>query len=40
MDTCVLYYTTFMIAIYDCNDRGLYYKTTIITNISLAMSVN
>ncbi len=29
-----------MFIIYDCNDRALYYKTTILDNLSIAKSVN
>ncbi len=28
------------IVIYDLNDSGLYYKTTIVTNLALAKSIN
>jgi hypothetical protein len=35
-----LYYKSFTIVIYDRNDNGLYYKTTIIANLALARSVN
>jgi hypothetical protein len=35
-----LYYKSFMIIIYDCNDNGLYYKTMIVANLALARSVN
>jgi hypothetical protein len=35
-----LYYKSFAIVIYDRNDNGLYYKTTIIANLALARSVN
>jgi hypothetical protein len=48
--TCGLYYKSFTIVyydsndntiiIYDRNDSGLYYKTLIVTNLALAMSVN
>jgi hypothetical protein len=47
---CTVYNTSFTIIIYDCNDStiliyehndsGLYYKTTIVTNQTLARSVN
>ncbi len=30
IDTCGLYYKTFRIVIYDCNDTSQYYKTTIV----------
>ncbi len=46
MDQC-LYNKNFMIAIYDCIDNGLYYKTmivanltTIVASLALARSVN
>jgi hypothetical protein len=29
-----MYYKRFTIVIYDCNDNGLYYKTTIISNLT------
>ncbi len=32
---CGLYYKSFMIVIYNRNDSGLYYKTTITTKASL-----
>ncbi len=35
-----LYYKSFTIVIYDRNDNGLYYKTTIVANLALARSVN
>jgi hypothetical protein len=35
-----LYYKCFTIVIYDHNDNGLYYKTTILANLALAKSVN
>ncbi len=35
-----LYYKSFTIVIYDCNDNGLYYKTMIIANLALARSVS
>ncbi len=35
-----LYYKSFMIVIYDHNDRGLYYKLMILANLTLARSVN
>jgi hypothetical protein len=35
-----LYYKSFAMIIYDRNDNGLYYKTTIIANLALARIVN
>jgi hypothetical protein len=35
-----LYYKRFMIVINDRNDCGQYYKTTILTNLALARSIN
>ncbi len=35
-----MYYKSFTIIIYDRNDNGLYYKTTIVANLALARSVN
>ncbi len=35
-----LYYKSFTIVIYNCNDNGLYYKTTIVDNLTIARSVN
>ncbi len=32
--SCGLYYKSFMIIVYDLNDNGLYYKTTIIVNLT------
>ena len=29
-----------MVVIYDCNDSGQYYKTTILTDLAIAKSVN
>ncbi len=47
IDTSGLYYKSFTIIIYDCNDNVLYYKTMIvvyltmiIANLALAKSVN
>jgi hypothetical protein len=37
---CGLYYKRFTIIIYDRNDNGLYYKTTITTCLALARSAN
>jgi len=39
-DTCGLYYKSFTIVIYNHNDNGLYYKTTIIANLAWPRSVN
>ncbi len=46
-ETCGLYYKSFTIVIYNCNDNGLYCKTIIIANLTkivanlvLARSVN
>ncbi len=38
--TSGLSYKSFMIIIYDRNDNGLYYKTTIVANLALARSIN
>ncbi len=45
--TSGLYYESFMIVIYDCNDNGLYSKnmiianlTMIVANLALARSIN
>ncbi len=45
--SCGLYYKSFTIVIYDHNDNGLYYKTTIVANLTtivaklaLARSIN
>ncbi len=38
--TSGLYYKSFMIIIYNRNDNGRYYKTTILANLALAESVN
>jgi hypothetical protein len=38
--TSGLYYKSFTIIIYDRNDNGLYYKTTIVANFALGRSVN
>jgi hypothetical protein len=38
--TSGLYYKSFTIVIYNRNDNGLYYKTTIVANLALARSVN
>jgi hypothetical protein len=35
-----LYYKSFTIVIYYCNDSGLYYKTMILANQALSRSVN
>ncbi len=35
-----LYCKSFTIIIYDHNDNGLYYKTTIVANLTLARSIN
>jgi hypothetical protein len=35
-----LYYKSFTIVIYNRNDNGLFYKTTILANLALARSVN
>ncbi len=32
--SCDLYHKSFTIIIYDCNDNGLYYKTTIVANLT------
>ncbi len=34
--TCGLYYKSFMIVIYDCNDSSQYYKATITAKASLS----
>jgi hypothetical protein len=34
-----LYYKSFTIVIYDCNDNALYYKTTIIANLLSYLSI-
>jgi hypothetical protein len=36
---CGLYHKCFMIVIHYCNDRGLYYKTTILADLAFAWSV-
>jgi hypothetical protein len=38
--TIGLYYKSFTIVIYYCNDSGLYFKTTIRINLALSRSVN
>jgi hypothetical protein len=38
--TSGLYYKSFTIIIYDCNDNGLYYKTTIVANLAIGRRVN
>jgi hypothetical protein len=38
--SCVLYYKSFTIVIYDFNDGGLYCKTMIIANRVLARNMN
>jgi hypothetical protein len=35
---CGLYYKSFMIVISDHNDNGLYYKTTIIANLTMIVA--
>ncbi len=38
--TSGLHYKSFTIIIYDRNDNGLYYKTTIVANLALARRIN
>ncbi len=33
-----LYYKSFTVIVYDCNDNGLYYKTTIIVNLTMIVA--
>jgi hypothetical protein len=33
--TCGLYYKNFTIIFYDCNANGMYYKTTILANLTM-----
>ncbi len=36
--TSGLYYKSFLIVIYDCNDNGLFYKTTIVANLTIIVA--
>ncbi len=37
-ETCGLHYKSFTIIIYNCNDSGLYYKTTIVSNLTIIVA--
>jgi hypothetical protein len=36
--TCGLYYKSLTIVNYDCNDNGLYYNTTIVSNLTMIVA--